>query len=594
MNAGIVDHETGTMSIRDLGGLWKMMPFSGGMALVAGASMAGFPPLNGFLSKEMFLEESLHLAEMDKWPWIIPLLATVATLFSVAYSIRYVKDVYFGETRGELPRQPHDPPWGMRFPMVVLVLLCVLIGLAPASVAGPLVGVAAGGVLGEILPAYKLALWHGLNLPLLLSAVAMAGGVFAYAQREKIFHLQDRLLPPVRAERLYQSAISSLVRGSVAVTSYLQRESLQRHLAILVVVSLAAAGLPFYLLDWQFGAAQNGAISEILLAAWIIITAGAVGTALTHRNRLLALVLVGIVGLVVSLLFVYFSAPDLALTQISVEVVTIVLLLLALKRLPRHTPVESSRLRRFRDGTLAVGIGSLVTFIVWLVLTHPLNSISTYHLENSKSGGGGYNVVNVILVDFRGFDTFGEIIVLAIAALAIYAMIDKLGISGRWQVGPEKDEIHYPLVLVVITRLLLPLALVVAIYMLLRGHNAPGGGFIAGLITSVAFILQYIASGIGWTQARLPQDYHPWIAFGVLTAGFTGVGSWLFGHPFLTSWFDHFDSPITGQFELATALVFDVGVCCTVVGATLLVLVNIGKVGQAPGRRETKQFQERK
>ena len=241
-----------------------------------------------------------------------------------------------------------------------------------------------------------------------------------------------------------------------------------------------------------------------------------------HRHRLLALVLTSIVGLVVSLTFVYFSAPDLALTQLSVEVVTTVLMLLALNYLPQKTPREPSRLRHWRD--LADRRRRRARHRRHaLRRADPRPRPDHRHLADrqSKPGGGGTNVVNVILVDFRGYDTFGEITVLGIAALAIFALLDSAlgGASGqRLQHLPHRREAgdRHPLMLVVVTRALLPLALTVGVYILLRGHNMPGGGFIAGLVIGVALIMQYMASGYAWADRQLRVDYHALIGLGVL------------------------------------------------------------------------------
>ena len=235
-----------------------------------------------------------------------------------------------------------------------------------------------------------------------------------------------------------------------------------------------------------------------------------------------------------------------------------------------------------RDLLLALAIGSGTGLLTWAVLTRPYTSIAGYFMENSLPGGGGANVVNVILVDFRGFDTLGEITVLAIAAVGIYALLDNLcmapgtlhGIRPRWAAE------RHSLVLSQITRFLLPLALMVSIYLFVRGHNAPGGGFIAGLITAIALILQYMASGIAWTQQQWHQHYHAMIAWGVLLAAGTGVGSWLFARPFLSSAFGHFDLPGIGEFELATAMLFDLGVYFAVVGVVMLILATLGMLSR--------------
>jgi multicomponent K+:H+ antiporter subunit A len=216
------------------------------------------------------------------------------------------------------------------------------------------------------------------------------------------------------------------------------------------------------------------------------------------------------------------------------------------------------------------------------VLSRPYHSIADYFIDNAKPGGGGYNVVNVILVDFRGYDTLGEIAVLALAALGIFAMLEHLQLPGPATDGwrPWNWDMH-PAVMASLTRLLLPLALLVSIFILLRGHNQPGGGFIAGLITAVALIMQYLANGVAWTQSRMPANMHPLIATGLLLATLTGLGSWLVGHAFLTSSFTYLDWPLLGKFELASAMAFDIGVYLVVIGATLLILIHLGLMHSA-------------
>ncbi|MCB1772570.1 MAG: monovalent cation/H+ antiporter subunit A, partial [Gammaproteobacteria bacterium] len=186
--------------------------------------------------------------------------------------------------------------------------------------------------------------------------------------------------------------------------------------------------------------------------------------------------------------------------------------------------------------------------------------------------------VNVILVDFRGFDTLGEITVLAIAAIGIFVLLDGLRLAA-----PERDADarrwswdEHPLIMATFSRLLLPLALLVAIFVLLRGHNLPGGGFIAGLITAVALITQYLANGIAWTRPRMGARLHPLIGVGLMIATLTGLASWLFGYPFLTSTFTYLHWPLVGKFEVASAMLFDLGVFLVVVGVTLVILLRLG------------------
>jgi multicomponent K+:H+ antiporter subunit A len=307
-----------------------------------------------------------------------------------------------------------------------------------------------------------------------------------------------------------------------------------------------------------------------------------------HHDRLLTLILTGAVGLIVSLAFLQFSAPDLALTQISVEVVTTVLLLLALNLLPKISPRETGLWQRLAHGSFALAIGVAVAALAHAVLTRDFTTISHYHLAQSKPGGGGVNVVNVILVDFRGYDTFGEIIVLGIAGLAIVALLDSAlrGAAGERLAavrhGLRSPDAH-PLILVVTTRILLPLALTAGAYIFLRGHNAPGGGFIAGIVIAIALIMQYMASGYAWASQRARLDPQAMIGGGIMLAGATGLAAWLFGRPFLTSAHGHVHLPLIGEVELASAVAFDLGVFMTVVGTVVVALATISRVEERAG-----------
>jgi len=586
MNAGIVDHEAGTRDIRLLGGLRRLMPITALLALIACAAMAGVPPLNGFLSKEMFLTETLALPYAAATPWLFPLLATVGAILSVGYSVRYTVDVFFGKEPASFPHTPHDPPVGMYGPVVLLVAICVIVGLAP-GVAVPVLQVAADAVVGGGLPPQKVYLWHGFNLPLLMSVIALTVGAAVWKMRWSIIRAHEGPAPLPEAKRIFESVVENTVAGARLLTEGMQNGSLQRYLALLIGTAILVVGAPLLRDGIAPGNVALTPVEVPVIIGTAILIIGVIGTIAFHRQRLTSIVFLSVAGLMISIGFVHFSAPDLALTQLSVEVVTIVLLLLALCAMPGTTPEESTQGRRTRDAVLALGAGTLFGVLTWMMLTRPMTDpISAYHLAQSYPGGGGTNVVNVILVDFRGFDTFGEVTVLGIAALGIYAIIDGLGIPAVWEKDRIEDESTHPVMLVVIARLLLPLALMVGIYLFLRGHNQPGGGFIAGLVVAVAIILQYLASGIGWTQRRMRRDFHPTIAIGILVAGIAGVGAWFFGQPFLKTWFDYFELPIVGSFELASALIFDIGVFLTVVGAVLLVLVNMGKIPESKAMRD--------
>jgi multicomponent K+:H+ antiporter subunit A len=299
-----------------------------------------------------------------------------------------------------------------------------------------------------------------------------------------------------------------------------------------------------------------------------------------------AVLLVGVVGLVTALTFLAFSAPDLALTQLSVEVVSTVMLLMGLALLPAWSPKESSSGRRWRDATLAVACGTGVAALAWWFLTRDHDSLSWYFLEQSVPKGGGTNAVNVILVDFRGYDTLGEITVLGIAAVGVLALLDGFRVR-RAAVDPQGRRWTFaaqPLLLRVAASAVLPLALVVSVYLFMRGHNQPGGGFIAGLVTAVALVLQFMSMGQARVEAVLRarggQRMVRWIALGLGLALATGLGALLWGRPLLTSAFGHPVVPVLGELPLATAALFDLGVYFTVVGSTLLALSVLGAVSQ--------------
>lgn len=579
MAAGIIDHETGTRDMRRINGLWKYMPHTATLAMVAAAAMAGVPLLNGFLSKEMFFAETLDQVTLGSLSWMVPVLATLGAVFSVAYSARFIHDVFFNGEPIDLPKTPHEPPRYMKVPVEILVALCLLLGIFPGYIVGPILTIASGAVFGGEPPQFSLAIWHGFNLPLLMSLLAMLGGLLIYANRRYLFRFQAQF-PEADAKLIFERLIQRLGVFCRTFINYLENGSLQRYVALLLFSALILTAGPMLDLNATQGHVPHLPIDGVTLTGAVLLTIAALATVIFNRKRLVSLLTLSVVGLVVSLAFIRFSAPDLALTQLSVEVVTMILLLLALFFLPQSTPKESSPRRLVRDLSLAGLIGGVIGTINYAMITRPLESISGYFLENSYTGGGGTNVVNVILVDFRGTDTLGEITVLGIAALGIFKLIVhmRLYMPSTDAKGRPWSLDRHPLMLAIVSQSLLPLALLVSVYIFLRGHNQPGGGFIAGLITSVAIIQQYIAHGVDWIKQRTSLNYQWLVGSGLLIAALTGLGSWAFGRPFLTSWFDYFDPPLIGKFELASAMIFDLGVYLTVVGATLMILANLGKL----------------
>ena len=587
MSAGIAEHETGTRDIRRLGGLAKAMPITALIATLAAASMAGLPPLGGFISKELMLGETLHAGT-----WLLPVLATLGAALSAGYSLWLAVHLFFGKPREAEPSaRAHDPGARMWASPALLTTLAVLLGLIPMTLAAPLVGAVTAAVTGAPVPEFDLALWHRVNLALILSLIAVAGGAALLWQHKRLLAAWERA-PLPDAERLFEA-------GMRLADTWVRKAIVATHTPSLQTMLLASFAVTILLvID---GALTGGGVltgtrpglpaSATGIIAWVLLIAATAAAAKDAHNRLRALITISVIGLIVALAFVQFSAPDLALTQISVEVVTVLLLLLALNLLPKNPPALSTPARKWRDCALAVTGGVLIGGIAWAMLTRdPGPSIAAWHLANAKSGGGGTNVVNVILVDFRAFDTLGEIIVLGIAGLGIFALLDTAatGAAGArlraWRgVMPHSPERH-PMMLVAASRIILPLTLSVGIFLFLRGHNQPGGGFIAALVVGIAFLVQYLAAGFDWSDERLPFGEHRLIGWGVLLAMATGIGAMLLGANFLTSWFDYFHLPLIGTFELASAMLFDAGVFLTVFGAVMLALTQLSHVAQRAAR----------
>ncbi|OJX29806.1 MAG: monovalent cation/H+ antiporter subunit A [Burkholderiales bacterium 68-12] len=630
MAAGIVDHESGTRDIRRLSGLRHMMPITATLAMVASAAMAGVPLLNGFLSKEMFFAETVYIDATPLVRWGMPVAATVAGMFSVAYSLRFTVDVFFGPRAQDLPHTPHEPPRWMRVPVELLVLVCLLVGVLPAQTIGPFLDTAARPVVGGTMPTFSLALWHGVNAPLVMSVLALAGGTLLYRLLRRRTWAAVPLIGWLDGQRAFTALLARLALAGRWGRWWLGTRRLQWQMLWLVGAALLAGALPLWLRGLQLGHRGALPLSSAFVLLWLLGAVCAVAAAWQAKyHRMAALTLLGGAGLATCITFLWFSAPDLALTQIAVELVTTVLILLGLRWLPQrderlrpqaHVRPRGTRRRRLRDLLLSVLAGGGMAWLAFAMMSRDFpESTSTFFLERALTEGGGSNVVNVMLVDFRGFDTFGEIVVLGIVAITIYALLRRFrparesmdlppqqrGLPADLQTdllnprNAQDTAVGYLMVPAVLVRLLLPLATMVSAYIFLRGHNEPGGGFVAGLVLSVALILQYIISGTQWVEAHLPLLPRRWIATGLLCALATGAGALAWGYPFLTTHTAHLQLPWLGTVHVASALFFDIGVFTLVVGSTLLILTAIAhqsirghrwhaRLLDAPEEKETK------
>ena len=602
MAAGIIDHEAGTRDLRKLSGLFRFMPITGALAMVASAAMAGVPLLNGFLSKEMFFAEAVE-THADSWvDTLAPYAAVVGSALAVIYAIRLIHSIFLGAPPESFPRQPHEPPFWMRFPVMLLVVACLVVGMIPGRTVGPILNVAVASVLGAGAPQYSLAVWHGFNLPLLMSFAALAAGTLLYLLIGDYLEHSERVpvFGRLNGQRIFEQVMVAVSwRWARAVEDLFGTRRLQPQMRLLVAAAIAAGAIPLLQSGIAFG--TLGTTDFAFTGLWLVGMACAMAAAQSAKfHRLAALALLGCAGLVTCVTFFWLSAPDLAATQLVVEIVTTVLILLGLRWLPKRSeallePVGWwDRVRRTRDMTIALLAGVGMTVIAYAVMTRePGDSIAAFFIDKAYSEGGGRNVVNVILVDFRGFDTLGEITVLGIVALTVFALLRRFRPAPDSIERPEQQLIQraydegapdrradatateYLYVPSVIMQWMFPVVVVLAAYLFLRGHDAPGGGFAAGVAMAAGFILQYMAAGTVWVEDRLRILPVMWIGGGLLIAALTGAASILLGDAFLTSYFRYVELPLLGKVPLASAALFDLGVFSLVVGATVLMLIAI-------------------
>ncbi len=362
MAAGIIDHESGTRDIRRLSGLRRMMPITATLATVASAAMAGVPLLNGFLSKEMFFAETVFINAAPLVATLLPAAATVAGMFSVAYSLRFIVDVFWGPPATDLPHEPHEPPHWMRVPVELLVCACLVVGILPAWSVGRYLDAAALPVVGGNLPAFSLAVWHGINAPLVMSFVALVGGAALYLllrrERDRGRISAPPLMHHISGRHVFEAALTRLTLLGRGGRRLLSTRRLQWQMLWLVLVALAGAAMPLWTRGMYLGERGTLPLSPTFVLLWALGMVCAVSAAWQAKyHRLAALALMGGAGLCTAITFLWFSAPDLALTQLSVEVVTTILILLGLRWLPKRdeslpalqASAALTRARRLRD-----------------------------------------------------------------------------------------------------------------------------------------------------------------------------------------------------------------------------------------------------
>ncbi|MBK1879199.1 hydrogen gas-evolving membrane-bound hydrogenase subunit E [Pelagicoccus mobilis] len=575
MTAGNVDHGTGTREVTLLGGLRKAMPLTALAAGLAALSKGGFPPLLGFVSKEYVYKASIDLASLAP---VLTGIAIVGNAMLLALAFKAGVHPYWSSAAKPglgksysslLPHTPHEVPFSMWIGPIILASLGLTFGFLPTEWISNLIGPALS-ISSGVATTVKVSLWHGFNLPLLLSLVTMALGILIYLAREHFWKKQriGTRIERRSTERAYEFAFHQFVEKSKEVTLLLQNGSMRFYLWVILGVSglllsyklLALGGLPAF--------PSTEGISILNTTITIAIVLGAL-VAAAARSIVNALAGLGVVGFGIALVYGFNGAPDLAITQIVVETLTVAFMLYAVLKLPSFKRYSKKSLR-IQDAIFA-SCGGIIVFLLVLKSSalELAPTISNQLSEWSYPLAKGRNIVNVILVDFRALDTFGEIAVLGIAALGV-------SICLRPHLDRRQLSADDNLIFRVGANALLLTCIALSIVALYRGHNEPGGGFIGGLILAAGFILYAMAFGEKAARTKLRASPINYIGFGLALALVSGFFGPMTGKPFMSAlWLPDFTLPLLGKVHLGTPLLFDVGVFLCVVGFTLQVVFNL-------------------
>ena len=554
--AGAIDHEAGTRDISALTGLRRTMPLTALAGGGAALSMAGVPLTLGFVGKDSAYEALLHGGQW--FPWLLALIVVASILLGLA-----------GFVAGVLPfvgaasmKPAHEPPWPLWTPPLVLAIIGFLAGIVPSILTGPL-GAAATAIAG-VPVAVSLSLWHGFTPALLLSVVTLAGVGVAYAGREAVRRRTWK--PKYGTEDAYNGGLSTLNAVSRAIGPALHSASLRTYIMVIVVTSVLIGGTALVTDLGPRSAVSRTSLTVHDVLIVFLIVGGALAATLA-RSTMSAVLSLGAVGYGVAMMFLSFGAPDLAMTQFSVETLTVLIYVLVFRHFRALGPLSPPAVR-IRDGLIAVGMGIFISaLLVSIATTETAPQLREYFAEFGPTLGHGRNIVNVILVDFRGFDTLGEITVLASAALGVRGLL-RFAADGR---GHDSVRLLPSPIFQTAARLLMPLLLVFSVFLLLRGHNQPGGGFVGGLIASAAFALYAISFGVRRARKALLVTPLTLLGAGLLIALGSGVPAVLRGQPYLTALWAFRPLPV------GTPALFDAGVFLVVAGVVLMMIFSLAE-----------------
>ena len=554
--AGAIDHETHTRDITALSGLRQRMPLTAVAGGAAALSMAGMPLTLGFIAKDGAYESLLGA---ETW-WLLAVTVIASILIGLAGLLAGVLPF-----RGQPSVSAREPVWRIYLPPLLLAVVGLIAGLTPAIINPPLSAAAAAVVNAP--PNMSLAMWHGFSPALLLSLLTLLGVVIGYAQRDRIRRRSWRVR--FGTEQIYSGIMTALTYASRLIGPPLHSASLRSYVMVIVVTTFVVAGAALWTASGLAESRPRTDVRPHEVLVVVVIIAGAIAATLA-KSTMAAVLSLGVVGYGVAMTFLLYGAPDLAMTQFSVETLTVIIYVLVFRHF-RNLGELSPPLVRYRDLLIGAGNGVLIGGLVLSVsTTETAGRLREYFVEFAPTLAHGRNVVNVILVDFRGFDTMGEITVLATAAIGVRALL-RIALRDRGHADPSADIEMTSSIFKTGARYLMPLLLLFALYLLLRGHNEPGGGFVGGLVAAAAFALYLIANGVQRARQVLWIKPMSLLVAGLSIALLSGMPGVIRGQSFMTSQWTL--EPIA----IGTPMLFDLGVFLVVAGVILMMIFSLAE-----------------
>lgn len=595
---GVIDHATGTRDWRKLSGLGRRMPLLATTAGIAVASMAGLPPLLGFVAKESVFGSLLESTSGPDalWAWVALSGVIVGSVLTVAYSLRFFWGA-FSRKPDVKAMELHETGFSILLGPIVLSLATIGGGLA-ASVVETLVAPYADTLPGP--HEQHLALWHGFEPALAISAVVLLLGFLLLLRRRQVARLQAKVPQTLDAARDYVQFMRALDRFAAVLTTRIQRGGLPAYLAVIIGVFVLGLGLSAAVnRSWPDGVVPWDYAVQPFIA--LVMAMAAIGAAIAG-HRMTAVLLVGVTGYGLVLLFAMGGAPDLALTQALVETLTVVVFVLVLRRLPQQMAVRNKAVHKGLRAVLGILAGTVMAVIAMIALGAREAASISAELPALAAEAHGKNIVNVMLVDIRAWDTMGEVAVLVAVATGVASLVFISGRAApveRMEGGGERrnrpvlnatavtrqtwllagrtlSPQNRSIIIEVLVRLLFHPAIIVSIYLLFVGHNQPGGGFAGGLLAGLALVARYLAGGRYELAEAVPIDAGKLLGTGLLLAVGTALSSMFFGLEVLeSSWFEA-SIPVLGEISIGTSTIFDIGVYLVVFGLVLDILRSLG------------------